>query len=172
MKLYQDYFHEFMELFPTANDMLGLKEYHHLKSQYENSISESHIQKQKKLFNKYLNKIRKIKNKTHYDLVLEFTLQGYLESLQYDFHLIPLNHSDNTISYYVEMATGETLYTFQYKSDYYKFIEKTHNFAKWIQTSIDNMKLGIKKGLVLPKLLTKLLLIDALILLSLEPTIN
>ena len=157
-KLYQDYFHEYMLLFPTLNDYLDLDKYAYLKSKYENNISETHLELQQKLYTKYLTKINKIKNKSHYDLVLKYILESYLEALNYDFHLIPLNHSDNIITYYVEMAEGNSLYKFNNNDDYIKFLEKTKEFLIWIDTSIDNMKLGIKKQIVLPKTITKLLI--------------
>ena len=155
-KLYQDYFHEYMLLFPTLNDYLDLDKYKYLKSKYENNISETHLKLQQKLYTKYLTKINKIKTKTHYDLVLKYILETYLEGLNYDFHLIPLNHSDNIITYYVEMSEGNSLYKFNNNDDYIKFIEKTKEFLIWIDTSIVNMKLGIKKKIDLPKTIAKL----------------
>ena len=39
MKLYESYFKEFIELFPTLQDNLQLKEYKYLQKHYENSFT-------------------------------------------------------------------------------------------------------------------------------------
>ena len=52
-KFFDTYFMEFMELFPSKNDYLCLKEYSDYKRYFENSLSPDHIEIQKKFFNKY-----------------------------------------------------------------------------------------------------------------------
>ena len=158
MTLYEKYFDDLIHLFPTINDSFNIPKYKYLKSEYENNISSSHLKKQKIFYNKYLALLNKKKTKNINDKILEYKLKNYLEGLKYNFHLIPLNHQTNSISYFVEMATGDSLYNFENKDDYDSFILKTKNFIIWIDTAIDNMKSGIKKKYVLSKLLCKLLI--------------
>jgi len=157
-KLYDNYFEDLINLFPTMNDYLNIPKYSHLKKLYENDISEAHILLQKKIFNKYLKLLSKVKNKNHFDKILEYTINEYLSSYKYDFHLMPLNHTNNIISNFVEMASGNSVYEFNSAEDYNNFIIKTTYFTLWIDTSIENMKNGIIKKLVLSKLLCKLLI--------------
>ena len=61
MKIYDDYFHETMLLNPSSNDSLNLSKYKYLKNRMENSFDKDHIEKNKKLHLKYLEKIKKKK---------------------------------------------------------------------------------------------------------------
>ena len=55
MNIYKSYFNEFIKLFPTIQDNIQLKEYKYLQKHYENNLTNEHIEKQKSLYNKYLN---------------------------------------------------------------------------------------------------------------------
>ena len=146
---------EFMELFPSTNDYLCLKEYSDYKRYFENSLSPDHIEIQKKFFNKY-NKVRLPNNDI--SKIFKYNIEKSLDSFNYNFHLMPLNHSDSVISYFAEMASGKSLYKFKTKKDFLLFIEKSHHFTIYINQAIINMKEGIKKKVVIPKRICKLLI--------------
>ena len=64
-KLYNEYFHDLMHLFPSNNDSINLPEYKHLNHLQENPFDERHILKQKEIYKKYIEKLSKIKNNLH-----------------------------------------------------------------------------------------------------------
>ena len=101
-KIFEVYFKEFMEIFPSTNDYLGLKEYSDFKRYFENTLSPQHIEIQKKFFNKYNNVTLPNNNISK---IFKYNIQKSLESFEFDFDLMPLNHSDSVISYFVEMAS-------------------------------------------------------------------
>ena len=154
-KIYENFFEEYINLFPTLNDYLDLSKYAHLKRFYENSISEEHIKLQKIFFNNYKNKVKETNN---ISIIFNYNIKNLLEEFKYNFHLIPLNHTNNPISEFIEMASGNGLYKFNNKNDYIFFIEKTYHFSIYLNQCINNMKIGIKQNIVLPKCLCKLLI--------------
>ena len=99
MNIYKSYFNEFIELFPTIQDNIQLKEYKYLQKHYENNLTNEHIEKQKTLYNKYL-KLLKNKKLDHYGKVLKQTLELYLDNLKNDLDLMPLEHMDNPIPFF------------------------------------------------------------------------
>ena len=46
-QLYDKYFDELINLFPSINEFINLKEYEHLNDKLENPFSEEHIEKLK-----------------------------------------------------------------------------------------------------------------------------
>ena len=131
--VYDSYFKELIELFPSMNDYLGLKKYHSYKRFFENSLSPEHKLLQKKLYNKYL----KIKlEDDNLSKIFRYNLEMSLKSLDYDLDLIPLNHTESVISYFVEMCSGQSVYEFKNKKDYEYFIEKTNYFIIFLETQV------------------------------------
>lgn len=157
-KLYEKYFDELINLNPSINDYLGIEKYSHLKNLYENTIHPEHIKKSKEFYKKYLKLLNKKEKLNHYDRVLKLSIKINLDYYNYNFDYLPLDHENNPIAFFCESSSGKLYYTFKTHSDYYKFIEKTKYFSEYILTCIENMKLGIKKKIVLPKILAKKLL--------------
>ena len=54
MDIYNNFFDEQINLFPSLNEHLNLDDYRYLNNQLENDLDSKHIQQQKKLYNKYL----------------------------------------------------------------------------------------------------------------------
>ena len=154
MKLYNDYFDEYIHLFPSCNDYLNLAKYKYLKSKMENHLDLNHIKLQKQLFKKYLNKLKEKSNYKIYDKVLMYNLKENLESYRYNYNLTPINHQENFIAGILEMANGESSFIFENKKDYSIFIEKISKFNEMILSVIKNMDKGIQKKYTLPKIIT------------------
>ena len=66
-KVYNKYFDDLINLFPSMNDTLNLKQYQHLNHLQENAFSTTHEEKQLKFFNKYYELMNAKKNKNIYD---------------------------------------------------------------------------------------------------------
>ena len=132
MKIYDNYFDEYITLTPSLYDCLNLSKYKHLKKSMENPLSLDHITKQKELHTKYLTILSKKKRPNIYDKTLMYICNDVLESYNYNFELTPINHQENILYYILEMANGEGIYTFNKKQDYYDFITKMCNFDEII----------------------------------------
>lgn len=153
--IYNKFFDDYIKIFPTFNDYLSLSKYSNLKKYYENSISDDHIELQKKFLNSYKNKVKETNITSK---IFNYNIKISLEELKYNFHLLPLNQSNNPISDFVEMASGHGLYKFKNENDYIFFVEKTYHFSIFLNQCISNMKKGISKNIVLSKHICKLLI--------------
>ena len=63
-KIYQDFFDEYIELFPSCNDYLNIKKYSHMRDKLENSLDDTHIERQKRLYRKYIKVINSLDKKS------------------------------------------------------------------------------------------------------------
>ena len=158
MKIYNNYFDEYITLTPSLYDCLNLSNYKELKKHMENPLSMDHIIKQKELHTKYLTILGKKKKPNVYDKTLMYICDDVLESYNYNFELTPINHQENILYYILEMASGEGIYTFNKKQDYYDFITKMCNFDEIIDSIIYNMQKGITLKYTLPKILVEKLM--------------
>ena len=160
-KIFENYFGEYINLFPLCNDYLNISKYKHLKKNMENDLSLEHIKKQKTLYKKYIeitdNEIKKTHSKRNiiYLRTLNYICRNYLKSFKYNFDLVPISHDVNFINGIFEMSSGNSYYIFEKKQDYNDFIEKISIFPEIVDTIINNMRIGIKKNYVLPKLLSE-----------------
>ena len=172
MKHYDTYFDEYMNLAPSLNDCLNISAYKHLKKEMENPFSLDQIEKQKELHTKYLNILKKKKRPNVYDKTLMYMCNDVLESYQYKFELIPINHQENILYYILEMASGEGIYTFNKKQDYHDFITKMCKFNDIVESIIYNFKKGISLKYTLPKILVEKLVKQIEELLSSKSYLN
>ena len=157
-KIYKSYFNEYIELFPSINDYLGLKEYSEFKRFFENSISPNHITYHIQFIKKYLKLLDIYKDNSINYKILRYNLLNTLDLYNYNLHLMPLNHTDSVISYFIELSSGNSIYKFSTKKDYIFFIEKSGYFVIYINQCIINMKDGINKKIVIPQRICKLLI--------------
>ena len=127
-KLFEEYFDNFVNLFPTTNDMLKMKKYENKSHLFENSISLEHIKKQKDFYLEYKSKLKNKNKKSNYHKLLFFKINRSLKEFKFNLQLLPLNHMENFISFFSEMSSGATLFKFKTKKDYDNFIIKANNF--------------------------------------------
>jgi uncharacterized protein (DUF885 family) len=153
--MYNAYVKEYLHLFPTENDVLRLDKYKYLQKYYENDISPIHIEKQKKLYLKYLSLLND-QSKTHFNEIFEYYLKDGLEKLKYKFHLLPLSHYRNYFISFSENIQGHGFFVFENINDYYDFMSKIKEFSIYVNQSIHNMTQGINQNIVQPKLIMKL----------------
>jgi len=172
MKLYDDYFDEYIHLFPSLNDYLNLDKYKHLQNKLENTLDPSHVKKQKEFYMKYCILLDKKKRHSIYDKTLLYMCDEALESYKYNFDLTPICHQENLLAYILEMANGEGVYIFKSKRDYIHFIEKIEVFGDIVDSIITNMKKGITKKYTMPKIIADKLLNQLKELLKTKTYIN
>lgn len=152
-QLYKNFFKEQVEIMPSINDSFDLPEFKHLKSKMENSFSQCQKDKETELYTKYYRIMKQvpISQQTNYDKILFHICKSYLDTLKYNFDDIPINPHENEIIYIVEAAAGNGFYTFGKKGDYQIFIEKIQIFPEIVNSIIFNMRRGMKRNNVLPK---------------------
>ena len=114
-QIFDDYFEELIELFPTFATYIGDNRYNDI---FPNYISEEHISKQKKLYTEYLKKISEINRETlqskdviSYD-IFKFDMKLSLEGLNYKDNLMPIDQMGGTPSYFAMFGSGSSIQPF------------------------------------------------------------
>jgi uncharacterized protein (DUF885 family) len=145
------YFNDVLKLNPSFGSFLGYKKY---DNDYENSNSKEYIKECKRILEKY----KKLPIKTIEDEVLHSEVNDRLKELNYKFYLIPFSsHSNNIINF---TFFNKTFYQLKTDRDYENLIKRYKNFIVYIDDGIKNMKVGIKRGMVLPKLICNKMIIE------------
>lgn len=145
------YFNDILELNPSFGSFLGDKKY---DNDYENSNSKEYIKECKRILEKYKN----LPIKTIEDEVLHSEVNDNLKGFKYKFYLIPFSsHNNNIINF---TFFNKTFYQLKTDKDYKNLVKRYEKFIEYIDDGIKNMKVGIKKGMVLPKLICKKMIIE------------
>ncbi len=155
-KIFEEYFEELIQLLPIYATYIGDRRY---DDKLENDISEDHRNKQKELFNKYLEEVSELnrdllkgQDRLSYD-IFKRDMVLRLEGFQFNDHLIPVNQFYSMPTFFAELGSGSSIHPFKTVKDYYNFLERVKGFRVWIDTAIDNMRKGIELGIVQPKIL-------------------
>lgn len=148
---------DMIHLYPSFNDFLNLPEYKSFKQYYDDNLNPRYITLEKELYIKYI-ELGKQKLKTKLSQKEDIWYRAFVWDLEESLKLLesphiymPINHLENPVLAYVEMALGESLYHFRSVKDYDMFLDKTAQFDAWINSAINRMKVGIQKGYILPK---------------------
>jgi uncharacterized protein (DUF885 family) len=145
------YIKEYILLNPSYNDFIGLPEYKHLRKHWENNLTDEYGEAHVKLNEKYLSDMKKKKDLSIWEKSFIYDLEMNLKLNDSPMIYMPINHMDNGILYFIELALGDSTYKFKTKEDYDFFINKTNEFDIWCRTAIQKMKEGIQQKYVLPR---------------------
>lgn len=166
--VFERYFEEYLPLFPTFATSIGD---HRYDNQLAIAISEDHRAKQRGLYRKSLGELAEVRrdrlgptDALDY-AVFERRLKDRLASLQFDQHLQPLRQLDSTPVEFPVMGSGRGTHPFKTVADYDNFLGRVANFPAWVDTAIANMRAGIERGIVQPRVVMERTLpqLDAMI---------
>ena len=85
--------------------------------------------------------------------VLAYQATMRLEALQYDFHLTPFNQFYSVPLTLIQFASTEAAQPFRTVADYDAFLQRLDGFPGWVDSAIANMREGMSKQVVQPKVL-------------------
>jgi uncharacterized protein (DUF885 family) len=68
------------------------------------------------------------------------------------YSLLPLNQMDSPIQFLIDII-NEDYYKIKDEDDFKDLISKLKDFNKWFEVAIENMRLGMKNKIVLPKVI-------------------
>ena len=92
-----------------------------------------------------------------YDL-FKLNLELSLEGDQFPFHLVPVNQRSSLTSSFVQLGSGSGAHPFITVKDYDDFLSRADQFAINVDQVIENMKEGMREGIVQPRILMAKLL--------------
>lgn len=152
------YHEERLKLVPLEATAAGDNRYNDLlpntlTQEYRNQIAE--------FYGRYKNIITPIDKSTltpeermSYD-VLSWECDINLEGLKFKDNLIPLNQMFATHLMMGQLASGSSIQPFKTVKDYENWLKRVDAYIEWCDTALVNMKKGIEQKYVLPKALTK-----------------
>jgi uncharacterized protein (DUF885 family) len=148
------YYEDFLKLNPSAASSLGDYRYNH---QLENSISQAYIQQSKKLYNRYLDSLKKYNEQTlskrdrlSYQ-IFQYSLENSVARFKYPTYLTPLSQMGDFRLSFSQLGGGTGNHPFKTVKDYEDFLQRIDQFTVITNTAIDNMRKGIVEKRVLPK---------------------
>lgn len=80
---------------------------------------------------------------------IETSLRGY----QYPSHLLPLNQFFSTPNFFAQLGSGSSIHPFRTIDDYHDFLGRVQGFDQWVDEAIENMREGMRRGIVQPAVL-------------------
>ena len=129
------------------------------ENKFVNSLTPAFRAKERVLFIDTLNALKKIDAK---DLsgqdrltraVLEYQARQGLDTANYDFHLTPINQFRSMPLTLVQLASTKGAQPFRTVANFDNFLQRLDGFPEWVDSAIMNMREGMAKGVVLPKVL-------------------
>lgn len=84
---------------------------------------------------------------------LQWSLVARRELGTHFFHLLPVNQFSCPTLTFAQMGSGKSVHPFKTVQDFHNFISRAQGFSRWVDTAIANMKEGITRGIVQPRIL-------------------
>ena len=129
------------------------------EDKFVNDLTPEFRARQHALFTDTLNALKKIDTRRMSEsdrltrAVLEYQLRIGLESEAYDFYLTPLNQFWSMPLTLVQLASTKGAQPFRSVANFDHFLTRLEGFPAWVDAAIANMREGMQKGVVLPKVL-------------------
>ncbi len=153
-RYYEDYF----ALFPI--DVAGSgdsdRRYDHL---WQNDISAAHRTAEAAFVRTYLDELARVDRaalssteQLSYD-VLRWSLEIRQAGLAVPTHLLPVNQFWGPPLLFAQMGSGASLHRFETEQDFRNFIARAEGFSGWVDTAIANLREGLARGIVQPRIL-------------------
>ncbi len=155
-QLFNDNFEASLSFNPIQATAIGDERFN---DQLPNFFSKEYRKKAHDFTVKWLEKIKKIdrnklsgQDRISYDIFVYQSEQS-LEGEQYPGELIPINQSSNLASFFAQLGSGQSIQPFKTVKHYDDFLKRIDGGVVLFTQAIDNMKQGIKQGVVQPKAL-------------------
>jgi uncharacterized protein (DUF885 family) len=163
--LFDQYYEDKLQLYPLMATFSWDNRYNDV---LPNNITKSYRAALKTFYAKYKNKLLQYSrselsgdNQTSYD-ILQWECGINLEDLNYPTHLTPMNQMDASGDFSIslhltmgQLAGGMGAQPFKTVVDYENWLKRLNAFTAWCDTAIANMKIGMERGYVLPKTITR-----------------
>jgi uncharacterized protein (DUF885 family) len=154
--LYEECFDRTMELNPVYATYIGDNRYN---DRFANSIGPEHIEKTSILTHECLDRLLLIGSDglSGQDLlsfqIFQRNQEEDLAGEKFPGELMPLNQFSSTPNFFAQMGSGASLHPFKTVKDYQDFLGRIDGFVIWMHQARGNMREGMKKGLVQPRVL-------------------
>ncbi len=152
----EDYFEEFLRLNPVVATSIGD---HRYNDQFPNSIGTYHMERMLAMHQKYLDRARQIDQSAlsgqdllSYEIFVR-QRENALEGFNFPGHLIPVNQFFSVPNFFAMMGSGSSLQPFKTVADYDNWLGRINGFVEWVNQAKTNMRLGMERKVVQPRVL-------------------
>ncbi|MBI3715639.1 MAG: DUF885 domain-containing protein [Betaproteobacteria bacterium] len=122
-------------------------------------IAPAHIAKTKALILRVQGELKAIDksalsaaDRLTYDLLVE-KMRDELEGLRYPIELMPINQYGGVPVYVAQFGSGKQIQPLKTVKNYENFLKRLEKLPEWVDQAIANMRLGMQRGIVMPKIL-------------------
>ena len=171
------YYEDYLALFPIEAAINGDNDSRY-DAVWPNDISAEYRAKVAAMCDKYLTALANYDRDTlapsdrlSYD-TLNWSLNLRREGTQQFFYLIPVNQFSAPHLTFAQMGAGASIHLFKTAQDYRNFLSRAKGFSAWVDTAIANMREGITKGIVQPRILMERVLPQLEPMMSADPEQN
>ena len=154
----ENYFNDKNELNPLDATLNGQEKYN---DQLQFEMTDSYRKKQNDFFLNYEKQLAEVdkeklseEEKNSFDIII-WEIEVGKQLLQQNANLTPIHQFWGTHLTMAQMAGGESAQPFKTEKDYKNFIKRMNLYSVWLDSAMVYMKKGIKKGVVLPTILTE-----------------
>lgn len=160
--LTKDYYEDLSKLFPSYNPVDDTL-YNNLE---ENSLTQAHRQQERQLCIKYLDALKAIDKKTlptasllDYE-VMENMLEYQLHQLKFDWNLMPCYEAHNSLGGIFNFFGNIAYAPYKTVQDYDACLQRIAAIPVICDTAIANMRTGMHKNIVQPKVMMQMVVKD------------
>jgi len=154
--LFDEYFERNLELNPLSATAIGDDRY---DDRMSISMSQEYRDADKQLDEEFLTRLLEIdrvvldyQEQLSYD-IFRIRREQSLEGNQFPFHLQPMNQFYLMTNFFVQLGSGSSLHPFKTVKNYDDFLSRADDMLTNMDLAIENMKEGMRAGVVQPKIL-------------------
>lgn len=155
-QLLEDSFEENLELNPIQATAIGDPRYNDL---LPNFLSKEDIARQERYARRWLEQMKKLdrslltgQDRLSYDIFVR-NQELALEGVRFPGELIPIDQMSSLHSFFAQLGSGQSIQPFQTEKDYRDWLSRATGGAAIFDQAIVNMREGVRRGVVNPKIL-------------------
>jgi uncharacterized protein (DUF885 family) len=156
--IFDEYFEEYLLQNPILATSIGDPRYN---DRFVVGISPAAIAAEQKLQRDSLARLQTVDraalpaaDQLSYD-IFKTGREREIEGFRFPDELIPLNQFYSTPNSFAQLGSGNGMQPFKTVQDYDNFLKRLDGFVAWTDQAIVNMKEGVQRGYVLPKVLAE-----------------
>src|SRR5258707_4346919 len=156
-KLFSDYYEERLKLYPMEATQAGDDRYN---DQLPNNLTEEFRAAETAFYKSYLAAVGRLdrqrlspEDQLSCD-ILQWECETQLDQLRFPTHLMPIRQFESLHLYIGQWAGGTSAQPFKAVRDYENWLKRLDAFTVWCRAAVTNMRVGMKRGYVLPRALT------------------
>ncbi|MCA9192625.1 MAG: DUF885 domain-containing protein [Planctomycetales bacterium] len=167
--LFEDYFQEYLILFPIEATNFGDTRYN---DQLQIDVAPEFVARKRNFYQRTLSRLNAIEIQTVDDAtrlmaeILKYELETRLRGLDFGFERIPFNQFESLPLTFAQMGSGKSSQPFRTVVDYENWLNRIERFEVWTHAAIARFDEGIRTNYVLPSIL-----VERMVKQMLDPTI-